>query len=455
MDRNGDTKEWDIFISHASEDKVDVARPLAVLLASAGLKIWLDENELRLGDSLREKIDHGLANSRYGIVVLSRAFFAKDWPQRELDGLMAQESRSQKVLLPVWHDINQRIVAAYSPILADRLAVSTSRGLDNVALDVLRVVHPDGSALNKDEWNLASKSVLDAGFVSLYNPSSLVGTDFEGYRLLKVLGTGGSGVVFLATGATSANYVAVKLFYPLPLQFASFESLFEQAFRAIRALNHRNIVRTLDIGETEFLGRKSFFLVMEYIQWKPLDEWSRGLGHTKQAFARRIHVAIELTNALQAAHDTRYFTRTGLEVRGILHGDIKPSNILVSPESDVKLLDFMLLDIRRSVSMQSFLPGLIENRYDQTVTEAFGTPGYMAPEQSQRGLLTIASDVYSLGITFSHLFFPYEADPVRFVLNTSSIGDTELITLISSMVSDAPAARPNSMRGVSRKLRSV
>lgn len=63
--------EFDVFISHASEDKAEIARPLAESLARAGLRVWLDEFELQLGDSLREKIDQGLSLSRFGVVVLS------------------------------------------------------------------------------------------------------------------------------------------------------------------------------------------------------------------------------------------------------------------------------------------------------------------------------------------------------------------------------------------------
>ncbi len=83
--------EYDVFISHASEDKVDVARPLAAHLQTLGLKVWLDDLELTLGDSLRRKIDQGLSRSRYGLVVLSPAFFLKEWPNKELDGLVARE----------------------------------------------------------------------------------------------------------------------------------------------------------------------------------------------------------------------------------------------------------------------------------------------------------------------------------------------------------------------------
>jgi hypothetical protein len=95
----------DAFISHASEDKDQVARPLAVALQSAGLDIWYDEFSLSLGDSLRASIDSGLSDSRYGIVVLSPSFFAKRWPQEELNGLFAKELLGTKTILPIWHNI--------------------------------------------------------------------------------------------------------------------------------------------------------------------------------------------------------------------------------------------------------------------------------------------------------------------------------------------------------------
>jgi TIR domain len=133
---------WDVFISHASEDKELVAQPLADILTGSGLHVWLDKNELKLGDSLRTKIDQGLAESRFGVVILSQAFFAKDWPQRELNGLAALESPQRKVILPIWHDVDQHVVAKYSPLLADKLAASTDRGLGAVASEVLKVVIP-------------------------------------------------------------------------------------------------------------------------------------------------------------------------------------------------------------------------------------------------------------------------------------------------------------------------
>jgi hypothetical protein len=123
--------EWDVFISHASEDK-DFVRNLAQALLDTGLCVWYDEFTLRVGDSLRRSIDYGLAHSRYGIVILSPSFFAKQWPQRELDGLVAREVEDAKVILPVWHNITIDEIRQYSPTLADRIGISSDLRLDQV-----------------------------------------------------------------------------------------------------------------------------------------------------------------------------------------------------------------------------------------------------------------------------------------------------------------------------------
>ena len=123
----------DVFISHASEDKEAVARPLANRLRDLGYRVWYDEFELKIGMKLRRSIDKGLVGSRYGVVILSPSFFAKEWPQRELDGLVARETPDEPDrILPVWHEVDHDGVATYSPMLADRLAAQTRDGLDAV-----------------------------------------------------------------------------------------------------------------------------------------------------------------------------------------------------------------------------------------------------------------------------------------------------------------------------------
>ena len=117
---------YDVFISHASEDKDEVVRPLAEALRSEGLRVWYDEFELRIGDSLRRKIDKGLASSRFGLVVLSPSFIAKGWTNYELDGLIARSVSGEQVLLPIWHKLTKKEVMAYSPSIADKVARNTA-----------------------------------------------------------------------------------------------------------------------------------------------------------------------------------------------------------------------------------------------------------------------------------------------------------------------------------------
>ena len=119
--------KWDVFISHASEDKEDFVRSLAEGLKDRGLRVWFDETSLTVGDSLRESIDRGLSQSRFGIVVLSPHFFSKQWPQNELNGLATREAGGLKIILPVWHNITLEKIREASPILADRVPLPRAR----------------------------------------------------------------------------------------------------------------------------------------------------------------------------------------------------------------------------------------------------------------------------------------------------------------------------------------
>lgn len=139
-----DNPKWDAFISHAAEDKDAFVRPLAVALRSLGAGIWYDEFSLRLGDSLSKSIDQGLAQSRYGIVVLSQAFIGKAWPDYELRGLTAREIASDRVVLPLWHGVTRDDVIRFSPTLADKLALNTEgRSAVDVAVALLREIRPE------------------------------------------------------------------------------------------------------------------------------------------------------------------------------------------------------------------------------------------------------------------------------------------------------------------------
>lgn len=132
---------YDLFISHASEDKEDLVRPLAVALEKLGVKVWYDEFTLKIGDSLRRSIDGGLSNSRFGTVVLSSSFFSKNWTQYELDGMTAKEMDGRKMILPIWHRVTKSEVIKFSPTLADKVALNSSvHSIEEIAQLIADVV---------------------------------------------------------------------------------------------------------------------------------------------------------------------------------------------------------------------------------------------------------------------------------------------------------------------------
>lgn len=131
--------EWDLFISHASEDQARFVRPLANALIQAGYRVWYSEWALHLGDPLRSTIERGLVLSRYGVVVVSDAFLAKQWPQRELDALFTLEGDGDRRILPIWHNIDESGIRMHSPILADRVAAQSHESLETI---VARIAKP-------------------------------------------------------------------------------------------------------------------------------------------------------------------------------------------------------------------------------------------------------------------------------------------------------------------------
>lgn len=132
---------YDVFLSHASEDKETIARPLYEALIAAGVSVWFDEAVLKLGDSLSARIDEGLAKCTHGIIIISPSFLDKRWPQRELAGLVAREvAGGTKRILPIWHDIDHATLVERSPTLADRVAGRSSDGIAELVRKILEVV---------------------------------------------------------------------------------------------------------------------------------------------------------------------------------------------------------------------------------------------------------------------------------------------------------------------------
>lgn len=132
---------YDVFISHASEDKASVARPLAFELLKRGYSVFLDELVIRLGDSLSKSINQGLLESRYCILILSKAFLTKNWTIAELNSIYSiQINLHQKKILPIWHNITFDDIRKNTPLLADLYAINTEIGISMIADKIVEAI---------------------------------------------------------------------------------------------------------------------------------------------------------------------------------------------------------------------------------------------------------------------------------------------------------------------------
>lgn len=120
-------EEYDVFVSHATEDKEKFSDEFVKLLKDEyNMKVWYDAISIKWGDSIRTEIDKGLKKSRFGVVILSRSYVAKYWTNYELEGLFQRESFGGKLILPIWHDITKEEVQKFSPTLAGKMAMNTA-----------------------------------------------------------------------------------------------------------------------------------------------------------------------------------------------------------------------------------------------------------------------------------------------------------------------------------------
>lgn len=183
----------DVFVCHASEDKDDIATPLANALKEYQLKVWYDDFILTAGDDLKRKIDEGLNESRYGIVILSPKFFEKlsgkfferiirkffeklsnkfskkCWLNHELDALLNKKKNEKKVILPVLHKLTPEEVKAYSSVLANIYALSSSDGIPKLAEDLIRVID-DGVYLDKPDTISIAESLRTKNSLEMSSP---------------------------------------------------------------------------------------------------------------------------------------------------------------------------------------------------------------------------------------------------------------------------------------------
>lgn len=170
-------KEYDIFISHASEDKEEFVRPLANSLKSFGVKVWYDEFTLRIGRSLSRSIDKGIVNSNYAAIVLSPYFFKKNWTEYELKSFNSFEIENSDIILPIWKNVSVQDVRNFSPYMADKISLIVENlTIEEIAIKIIEVARPDifenyhKKLAYERRFKDAKTMMIDPKKISLYGP---------------------------------------------------------------------------------------------------------------------------------------------------------------------------------------------------------------------------------------------------------------------------------------------
>ncbi|HET9533091.1 MAG TPA: serine/threonine-protein kinase, partial [Blastocatellia bacterium] len=221
---------------------------------------------------------------------------------------------------------------------------------------------------------------LAAGLVAKQENLSLMGQSLSHYRVLRLIGAGAMGEVYLAEDTRLGRKVALKL---LPKEFTQDQERvrrFDKEARAVSALNHPNIVAIYEVGQID----RRHFIAIEYIEGETLrGRLNRGPIELSEA----LEIGAQMASALEAAHEA-----------GIVHRDIKPENIMLRPDGYVKVLDFGLAKLtKRGVNS-----GDNERETRAGVTTlagtVLGTPRYMSPEQARGLAVDARTDIFSLGV---------------------------------------------------------
>ncbi len=297
---------------------------------------------------------------------------------------------------------------------------------------------------------------VNIGFDALVkSPAMLSGRKIASYKIRELLGAGGSGAVYRAINTNVGQEVCIKISYPMQSDPAVIRNAVSRGIRGVVRLNHPNIARIYDFDNLHLADGSSFFVVMELVLGKNLGEWTRALSRSEESVARRLGIAHTIATTLHAAHTCRYFDEAGFEMVGVMHGDIKPTNILVRPDDTPVVNDFMLVDVQlmmdtpRTEEVESYLG--IDG---EPITAVFGTPGYMAPEQESEGIVSVATDIFGLGMTLCDLFFMTRGPNAVDETISDDILDS-ILGLLKAMVSKTPAARPADMMVVAEWLAAI
>src|SRR5512139_2282310 len=210
----------------------------------------------------------------------------------------------------------------------------------------------------------------------------MIGKTLGHYQITEKLGEGGMGIVHKARDTRLDRFVALKVLPPEKVSDPERKRRFIQEAKAASALNHPNIITIHDIDQADGID----FIAMEYVAGKTLDQ---RIGHRGLRLNDALKYAVQIADALAQAHSA-----------GIVHRDLKPTNIIVSEDGVVKVLDFGLAKLTEQIKGDETASTATVDGEGRPITEEgviVGTVSYMSPEQAEGKKIDARSDIFSLG----------------------------------------------------------
>ena len=322
-------------------------------------------------------------------------------------------------------------------ILLERLAEESDSLMNEIAGAVKSGTIVGATGIAGDEPAVYLDNQLSReGSARAQSASELQSKVIAGCRILECIGQGGMGSVYRAWHVRLDKQVALKILKPERMGSPEAILRFALEMKLLARLEHSNIVRAMDGGEQDGLP----YFVMEFVRGINLLQLVRRVGPLPVQDV--CHIARLAASALQYAHDQK-----------IIHRDVKPSNLMLTPDGNVKLLDLGLAQSLTTDAVDAL------TRVDQVL----GTLDYMSPEQlSSRPKVTNQSDIFSLGVTIHELLtglrpngprgLPPQASDIRSIRPDV---DASLIALVGDMLAVIPSRRPLSMSEVELRLNAI
>jgi eukaryotic-like serine/threonine-protein kinase len=261
-------------------------------------------------------------------------------------------------------------------------------------------------------WEVAAKMMAHE------KPESLIGQQLGSYQIVSLLGAGGMGVVYQARDTRLKRSVAIKVLPADKVRDPERKRRFIQEARAASALNHPNIITIYDIGNEDGIN----FIVMEYVGGKTLDQRIPRKG---MRLNEALKLAVQMADALAKAHSA-----------GIIHRDLKPTNVMVTDQGFVKVLDFGLAKLTEvSESGEEGTRTLQSQTEEGTI---IGTLSYMSPEQAEGKKVDARSDIFSFGAVLYEMVTGQKAFQGDSKLSTLAAIVKQDPKAISQLVPDTP-----------------